>query len=96
MPTEIRHAIYQHVVGPSVHLMSRRGRLFITKCTGASLCDEFPGYVAVQSRIQQTWARRLTSSWGLHWACEEAAADLDSSDLSENPAMALLFSCKLV
>jgi hypothetical protein len=36
-----------------------------------------------------TWARRLRSSWGPHWKCEE-----DAKNLGCGPSLALAMACK--
>ncbi|KAK8015581.1 hypothetical protein PG991_008469 [Apiospora marii] len=88
-PTEIRRSIYQHLIAPSsIHVfLSPRGRLQVSTCLEPPISPPLGGWhqTAYKRRPKDagdhdpTWARRLMSSWGPHWKCEEASHthDLD-------------------
>lgn len=87
-PAEIRRAIYQHLAPASIHIfMSPQGRLDVSVCLeppiSPSLVEDFfldgyerrpsDGAPSDYASAESTWARRVASSWGPHWKCEEAA-----------------------
>lgn len=88
-PAEIRRAIYQRLVTQSsIHIfLSPQGRLQVSSCLEPPTSPPLGGFFqsAADRRPKNagqndpTWARRLMSSWGPHWKCEEASLthDLD-------------------
>ncbi|KAK7960883.1 hypothetical protein PG988_012097 [Apiospora saccharicola] len=100
-PAEIRRAIYQHLVtSSSIHIfLSPQGRLQVSTCLEPPTSPPLGGYHKTASERRRrpadagendpTWARRLMSSWGPHWECEEASHTRDLA-CTRN----LLFVCK--
>ncbi|KAK8057588.1 hypothetical protein PG996_011525 [Apiospora saccharicola] len=90
-PAETRRAIYQHIVtSSSIHIfLSPQGHLQVSTCLEPSISPPLGGFHQTPSERRRcpknagendpTFARRLMSSWGPHWECEEAsqARDLD-------------------
>ena len=83
LPLEIRDAIYAYLIpnNIAVHLSSRLGNVAITRCLAPVISgyldgsERFPGGdEPTNSRDiprKAIWMRRLRSSWGPHWKCEE-------------------------
>jgi hypothetical protein len=80
MPVEIRRAIYASVIDDyHIHAFLSEGRIQLSTCLQPNLGDhKHDGHDRKSENISwPKWARRLRSSWGPHWECEELA-------LSEN------------
>ncbi|KAK8023891.1 hypothetical protein PG993_011957 [Apiospora rasikravindrae] len=80
VPIEIRRAIYADLVDTaSIHItLSPQGRVRLTRCLdpdlGAGhLGDERRPPRSDDGSCIQTYCRRLASTWGPHWGCEEIA-----------------------
>ncbi|KAI1359525.1 hypothetical protein F5Y08DRAFT_319490 [Xylaria arbuscula] len=79
-PLEIRHAIYALILPRAVHVFLSRGRLRLSMCLDPNLGDDNhdgrerkPGTdTDTDHEHRSKWARRLRSSWGPHWECEES------------------------
>lgn len=77
-PIEIRRAIYVHLIDtPGVHIVrTENGDLSLSACVGP---DRYAGHTGYERRTTDDtwsdpiWGRRLVSSWGPHWECEEIA-----------------------
>jgi hypothetical protein len=77
-PYDIRREILNYLVPSSVHIFQNYGRLELSECFG---CPQIPRYGVGEERQQglldddpnrqERLARRLVSSWGTHWRCEE-------------------------
>ncbi|KAK8102369.1 hypothetical protein PG984_015515 [Apiospora sp. TS-2023a] len=86
VPIEIRRAIYADLIETvGVHMsLSSQGRFRLTRCFDPDLGAEHVGderrpggYSDPDDRI---WARRLASTWGPHWQCEESALVRDEDE----------------
>ncbi|KAL2065800.1 hypothetical protein VTL71DRAFT_3470 [Oculimacula yallundae] len=103
-PLEVRRAIYAHFDSGPLHASLWEGRIRISRCLQPNLGDhQFDGHerrlireITTTDREYQSqpiWARRLDSTWGHHWECEELAlANEDAFD--EGHMMRLAFVCK--
>ncbi|OIW26328.1 hypothetical protein CONLIGDRAFT_646505 [Coniochaeta ligniaria NRRL 30616] len=83
LPPEVRDAIYTYILPNAIHVFLREGKVAISTC----MDPEIAGFLTGRERIpseeelvgfgerssQTVWARRLRSSWGPHWQCEEIA-----------------------
>lgn len=79
-PYNIRWEIFTHLVG-SLHLFQVEGKLWLSMCTGAMKIDEeYPGRERLEGlpsadvhkgTRNKRYLRRLLSTWGPHWRCEE-------------------------
>lgn len=77
-PTEIRHMVYSHLLPDAVHVFRLGRTLRLSACiTPLPICREDSGSRrSPDSNLglaDPVWANRLSSSWGPHWACEEAS-----------------------
>ncbi|KAK7946396.1 uncharacterized protein PG986_010717 [Apiospora aurea] len=80
VPIEIRRAIYADLIDTAgIHItLSPQGRVRLTRCLEPDLGA---GYLGDERRPPpsddgsciQTYCRRLASTWGPHWGCEEIA-----------------------
>lgn len=99
-PVEIRRHIYSYIVDDGVHLYLHNGRICISTCITPKPSDDYFCFDrrSLGDPSTEVWARRLESSWALHWRCEEVAFDLGTDQLSikskRDPARALMQSCK--
>ncbi|RYO91860.1 hypothetical protein DL762_001940 [Monosporascus cannonballus] len=105
MPIEIRQAIYAHIIPSAVHLfLQQEDKVAVSACIGPCPERDLSG---MERRSTGDWrtdaimARRLRSSWGPHWKCEEVALGLGGSyadkmcDVARNVTMsAILAACK--
>ena len=80
-PYDIRREIFHHLTPEGLHVIQHEGKLDLSECFGCPPADAiFPD----QERLEglpvgdknkhvrdKQHARRLTSSWGRHWRCEE-------------------------
>lgn len=105
VPNEVLQAIYAHLVPDGVHVFLRQGKIVLSKCVMPVVTDDLTGFersTTGNKSADTIWARRLKSSWGPHWQCEEVAQgriehyrhqDICDDSGSET-TMALLFVCK--
>ncbi|RYP67238.1 hypothetical protein DL769_005815 [Monosporascus sp. CRB-8-3] len=104
MPIEIRQAIYAHIIPSAVHLFLQQDKVAVSACIEPCPERDLSG---MERRSTGDWrtdaimARRLRSSWGPHWKCEEVALGLGGSyadkmcDVARNVTMsAILAACK--
>ncbi|KAH8903810.1 hypothetical protein BR93DRAFT_930952 [Coniochaeta sp. PMI_546] len=106
LPLEIRNAIYADLVPKAVHISLRHGRVSISTCIEPKIGRYQSGIERRppgDHRSETLWARRLQSSWGPHWQCEEVAQmTKESIPQSTHPcvrnvsAMSILFLCKKI
>jgi hypothetical protein len=78
MPAEIRQAIYAQIFHGQTHAFLSQGRIHLSVCLQPNLGDDrHDGRERVTTpdwrQDDPGWARRLRSTWGVHWECEEAA-----------------------
>ncbi|ORY17626.1 hypothetical protein BCR34DRAFT_22648 [Clohesyomyces aquaticus] len=82
IPTEIRHAIYQHLIPNPLHVSYPNGRFHLSPCVKHPL-DHLaygmdPGYgsdppLDLDEPVEFIPWDRERSSWGPHWRCKELA-----------------------
>jgi hypothetical protein len=101
-PTEIRHAIYAHIIPDGVHLLLCDNTFRLLPCVqrandGDPDCDSRKSHddVPDSNTLDTLYPRRLQSSWGEHWRCEENMLKKRGKD-DINIATALLCVCKLM
>ena len=99
-PAEIRRAIYANIIPSQIHAFLSQGRIQLSGCLQPNLGDDFHDgrerEIRGEESSQAKWARRLRSSWGPHWECEQVAL-AENTDLHEhgrNYIYNLLFVCK--
>lgn len=105
-PAEIRREIYVHLIPNQIHLFRYEKGLRLSACV-QRYQDDRPNYFEQQSNNARlsidpdapdpVYARRLGSSWGSHWRCEESAMRLRHNDCETDSniyAIALLLVCK--
>jgi hypothetical protein len=104
-PTEIRQVIYAHLIPDRIHLSLCKNEIRLSACVQRDK-DDNPDCMYMQldgadilsdSHLKDAvYARRVQSSWGPHWRCEEAAYHMEEdckTNYSET-AMVLLRLCK--
>lgn len=105
LPTELRLAIYAYFIPDQIHVLLHESQSF-----GFSKCiqyggDEDPDCISQRSNdmelgqtsaLDPIFGRRLRSSWGPHWRCEELAMHMrESYELNYNiTTIELLGVCK--
>lgn len=84
LPYDVSHLILKHLVPPGIHIFVHQSKLRVSDCFGADVREldliwhygysepRQEGIVNASLREPPKWARRLMSSWGGHWKCEEA------------------------
>jgi hypothetical protein len=92
LPYDVRSAILDLLVPPAVHLHRHKGNIVASMCVSSDAiyrhdlgserkegleAEDSNGYVDYENTC--IWARRLRSTWGPHWRCEERALRLESS-----------------
>jgi hypothetical protein len=105
-PYDIRLQIFQYLIPEGIHVFFRGDALKVSECIGCPPVDkvwsgkerkgEYDPAEKYQVR-EQRWRRRLMSSWGPHWMCEELMMENEGGDgynTSCGPVNALLRSCK--
>ncbi|KAL5328193.1 hypothetical protein ACEPPN_001689 [Leptodophora sp. 'Broadleaf-Isolate-01'] len=98
-PLEIRRAIYTQISSGHLHALRSQSKFRFSGCLQPNLGDsEHAGYerrVSAENddASQAQWARRLSSSWGPHWECEELALAKDKK-LCGGDLYKLGFVCK--
>ncbi|KAH7333209.1 hypothetical protein BKA65DRAFT_538906 [Rhexocercosporidium sp. MPI-PUGE-AT-0058] len=95
-PLEVRRAIYAHF-DSQLHMFLLQGAVRLSPCLQPNLGDNnHAGHerrYPEEGAAEVVWARRLDSSWGPHWECEELAFATDDKP-QNNPIYKLLFVCK--
>lgn len=99
---ELRQAIYSHQLPNGIHVSTSHGRIVLSVCVqpspeGSFVGDERRVFDDSESpkHRQKLFYQRLKSSWGPHWACEEAAlAILHESENMGNSQLAPFHVCK--
>jgi hypothetical protein len=92
LPYDVRSAILDLLVPPAVHLYRHKGNIVASICVSSDTiyrqdlgserkegleAADSNGYVDYENTC--IWARRLRSTWGPHWRCEERALRLNTS-----------------
>jgi hypothetical protein len=105
-PYDIRLQIFQHLIPDGIHVFFHGNALKVSQCIGCPPADkvwsgeERKGDYdpAEDYKVRrQRWGRRLMSSWGPHWKCEELMMEEEENDdysTSCGPVNALLRTCK--
>lgn len=99
-PAEIRRAIYANIIYCQIHAFLSQGRILLSECLQPNLGDDYhDGHereTMAEGSSDARWARRLRSSWGAHWECEEVAfaQNTDLHKHSHHCIYNLLFLCK--
>jgi hypothetical protein len=102
LPTEIKEIIFQELwndAGLFQHLILRHDRVFGMKCiTNISALDELQRACEESGRTHISdpvlW-RRLESTWGVHWKCEELYHSVFKIKSNEwSPFMPVLLTCR--
>ncbi|OBT64925.1 hypothetical protein VE03_05693 [Pseudogymnoascus sp. 23342-1-I1] len=101
IPVEIRQAIYTQIFHGQTHAFLWHGRIHLSECLQPNLGDDSHDGRERKSTVEwggddPKWARRLRSSWGVHWECEEAA-NPEKTDMRKHRrqhAYDLLVVCK--
>ncbi|KAI0415300.1 hypothetical protein F5X98DRAFT_347035 [Xylaria grammica] len=108
VPIEIRRAIYANAVPRQIHVFLSQGKLRLSACLEPNLGDHrhdgrergrdhVVGSNVRDPEAEARWARRLRSSWGPHWQCEELTLSDEgapSHNSRRHGISNLLFSCK--
>ncbi|RYP90037.1 hypothetical protein DL770_003817 [Monosporascus sp. CRB-9-2] len=97
LPVELRQAIYDHIIPYAVHLFQQDKNVTISACIEPYPDRHLSGrerYFAGDWRTDATMARRLRSSWGPHWNCEEVARRTGVGHDDETTLTAILATCK--
>jgi hypothetical protein len=102
-PAEIRFAIYAYLVPETVHLfLSERG-LRLSLCVQRDQDDHpdcanrMPNSEKLNidyPHVGPIYVARLRSTWGEHWRCEEASAQIQYDKNFDKCADPLLLVCK--
>lgn len=101
LPLEIRRAVYSHLINAAgFHIVpnaSKEGRPRLLPCLGPDLYAHSDGMDrrsgAGYNIRDPVWIRRLASTWGPHWRCEEEAR-ADAGRRREIEHATLLRVCK--
>lgn len=101
IPIELRREIYLHLINTAgVHItQNKSGVVRLSPCGGCDLELESSGYDRQHPTDKQIFFRRLSSSWGPHWACEEIMVGGDSdSEVADlwRWTIAILRICQLM
>lgn len=102
VPIEIRRAIYADLVDiAGIHIsLSSQGGVRLTRCLGPDLGAENSGderRPRGHDPDDRIWARRVASTWGPHWECEETALAKDQKghqDIHTTLRGSFLIICK--
>jgi hypothetical protein len=77
LPAELRHETYSYILPDGIHVRLVRGEIYFSPCLERSHPRPSPHIDGQERRSDKDdvsrWARRLDSSWGPHWMCEEHA-----------------------
>ncbi|KAH4121626.1 hypothetical protein HBH64_165040 [Parastagonospora nodorum] len=71
-PYDIQCQIFNYLLPRDVHVFMHEDILRISECVGCPEADGYyPGLEREKGVGYDVWARRLKSTWGPHWKCEE-------------------------
>jgi hypothetical protein len=99
-PLEIRQQIYSYLLPCGAHVYFRQNKLCISRCFDRGQERRFGDERRVSGVTQtvcsdRVWHRRLRSTWGPHWECEELACGLEGSrDIANEASLAFMQVCK--
>lgn len=99
-PLEIRRMIYTYLFPHGIHARLHQGTFHLSPCIEPCTNNGPYGdnrHPAVSSPGNPVYKRRLQSSWGTHWRCEEVALGIeDAPEVSRKVDMAILLACRKV
>ncbi|KAF2176877.1 hypothetical protein K469DRAFT_605525 [Zopfia rhizophila CBS 207.26] len=98
-PLEIRQEIYGYLIPYGVHAYLRQGKLYLSACVESCANGGLFGAERRESSdwraSDPVWQRRLRSSWGPHWKCEEVALRMNHNcEAVSDTDMAMLRACR--
>ncbi|KAH3950607.1 hypothetical protein HBH53_072160 [Parastagonospora nodorum] len=71
-PYDIQRQIFNYLLPRDVHVFMHEDILRISECVGCPEADEYYSGLEREKDVgYDVWARRLKSTWGRHWKCEE-------------------------
>jgi hypothetical protein len=82
-PYDVKREIFNHLIPNNVHIFQNREEIEVSDCAGCPLVPR--NRVSRFNRKErlpdgptrdERWARRLRSSWGFHWKCEERMLEM--------------------
>jgi len=84
LPYDLQNLIYEYLVPSAIHIHAHGSKIIASACispqailendTGLERKEGLPsGDKPWNYEDTHVWARRLRSSWGVHWKCEEVA-----------------------
>ena len=91
------HSRLPHQRSGRVHVVLSKGTLYCSTCVKPELHSDLDGSereVQGHTDSKQTWARRLQSSWGPHWRCEELFLDTRREKRTSGSALEIALVCK--
>ena len=105
LPAELRNEIYLYLVPDRIHVRQEENIISLAACLTIELDENYeenfhsPAANILggserrpsEGDIERVFMRRLQSTWGPHWKCEEAAL---SRDDVHNSGTQLLFVCQ--
>ncbi|KAH7065907.1 hypothetical protein BKA63DRAFT_524855 [Paraphoma chrysanthemicola] len=99
LPLELRQAIYGYLVPYGVHLNLRPDIFSLSVCVQPRPNDSFYGgerrWVDYPRGPEPIYPRRLRSSWGHHWECEEIALGTNHTvEALRDSSMDFMLTCK--
>ncbi|KAG6002382.1 hypothetical protein E4U21_003142 [Claviceps maximensis] len=102
LPAELARQIYAYIVPPQAHLYRDDASVCAATCITPSPSNDYYCFDRRSHGDPSTtvWARRLKSSWGGHWRCEEVAkrlqTDSPGKQTQHDSAIALMASCRRI
>ncbi|KAG5983196.1 hypothetical protein E4U55_000537 [Claviceps digitariae] len=102
LPAELSRQIYAYIVPPQAHLYRVDATICAATCITPRQSNDYYCFDRRSHGDPSTavWARRLSSSWGDHWRCEEVAKrlhlDTPNSQPQHDSAIALMASCRRI
>ncbi|OIW26320.1 hypothetical protein CONLIGDRAFT_683309 [Coniochaeta ligniaria NRRL 30616] len=105
LPLEVRYAIYGYLVPNAIHVFVRQGKLALSPCGEPEVSGDMRhlGYerkpvedqsISCARSREDIWVRRLQSSWGPHWQCEEEAQGTAHEATRDETTTTLLLVCR--
>ncbi|KAH7067752.1 hypothetical protein FB567DRAFT_541629 [Paraphoma chrysanthemicola] len=101
LPLELRHAIYAYLVPYGIHINIRQGVFYLSICVQPRPHASYYGAERERSKYSHgpdpIYPRRLRSSWGPHWKCEEIALRTNHTvEALRESSMDFMLACKMM